>query len=126
MSAASLQAQILTRHRARYVADVLTQQVEIWRPQRDVDAAGDTVSVLKQVGDALPGRVRQQGTAVELATGERVQSINNNAILLPWGTEIQTIDVLKTVGDGGVYSVQGTDAGRADALYLTVFVVQTT
>lgn len=117
---------ILAYGRAEAAANYFDQVVEIWRPDRTTDASGTPVSALTKVV-TVAGRVIQKGSAKEEVIGERVQSVNNNQIWLPVGTAVQAIDTLRVTRTGGgydEYQVEGTDEGRADPLYLKVFVVQ--
>jgi len=116
-----VKADLQARLQAKTVSRMLTQTVEIWRIDVSQDNSGYAISALKKFA-TLPGRVQQLGEAKEEVIGERVQSVSSNAILLPAGTVIEATDVL--IVGANKYQVQGTDSGRADPLYLRVFVVQ--
>ncbi len=110
----------LQARQAMHVKYFLKQKCVVLRASIGSKSAyGGRENRLNSVAENIPCRVSAPGRSQITESGTRSISLGDWDVLLPIGTDIALEDQVHIGSD--IYEVIGSDAGRAEALCLTVY-----
>lgn len=104
---------------ARFAAAILSDTVDIYRPAPISDGAGGQTPSWRRVAASVPCEFTHDDGVQEEGGRQEVRTTRDWLCTLPVGTDILATDQLRRA-DGTTYNVESTDAGRSQALCVTV------
>lgn len=104
---------------ARFAAAVLTDFVDIYRPAPISDGAGGQTPSWRRVAASVPCEFTYDDGGQDEGNRQQVATTRDWFCALPVGTDVLESDQLRRA-DGVAYDVVSTNAGRSQALTLTV------